>query len=243
MTDDQIAVMIPSSPGDERRYTDEELAIILDRAAERQEGAQSAPGRYTLAEIQEIAAGAGITADHVASVAASLRSQQSPVATESRGAPTLRFEETFDGEISDAVVGELLDLVRRDVGVQGTVTESFGTIQWTAHATLGSSVVSIARRGGRTTIDVAAIRAEGVTVVATLGGIGAFIPTLISGAVLIHVGGMHGPLVALSAIAAGASVSGVTAFSLWKRGMRRAAERTRDLGAKLAEMARRSIGG
>ena len=57
----------------ERRYTEEELALILNRAAERQEGVQSGAPRYTLAEIQEIAAGAGIAPEHVASVATTLR--------------------------------------------------------------------------------------------------------------------------------------------------------------------------
>jgi hypothetical protein len=57
----------------ERRYTEEEMALILNRAAERQEGVQASAPRYTLADIQEIASGAGIAPDHVASVAAALR--------------------------------------------------------------------------------------------------------------------------------------------------------------------------
>jgi hypothetical protein len=42
----------------ERRYTEEDLALILNRAAELQEGAPPSVPRYTLAEIQEIVAGA-----------------------------------------------------------------------------------------------------------------------------------------------------------------------------------------
>src|SRR4026207_245156 len=58
----------------ESLYTDEELAVILNRAAELQDGgARASGGRFTLAEIQEIAAGAGIAASHVATVAASVR--------------------------------------------------------------------------------------------------------------------------------------------------------------------------
>ena len=51
----------------ESLYTDEELALILNRAAEfHEEGARPGEARYTLAEIQEIAAGAGIAASGVA---------------------------------------------------------------------------------------------------------------------------------------------------------------------------------
>jgi len=233
-----------ASPGDERRYTDEELAIILDRAAERQDGVQSGSERYTLAEIQEIAAGAGITPDHVASVAATLNREPSQLAAASDRAPTrLRFEESIDGEVTDPVLGEMLDLVRRDVGVQGKVSESFGTVEWTAQDTMGSSVVTIARRGGRTIVSVASVRAEGVPVLATLGGAGAFLSSIVVGFLLIHVGGLHGPPVAFGAITAGATASAATTLTLWRRGMRRASERTRELGAKLAEVARRSIGG
>ena len=58
----------------ESLYTDEELALILNRAAEfHEEGARRSDARYTLAEIQEIAAGAGIAASDVAAVAARLR--------------------------------------------------------------------------------------------------------------------------------------------------------------------------
>jgi hypothetical protein len=121
------------APVGERRYTEEELALILDRAAERQEGVSPSTPRYTLAEIQEIAAGAGIAADHVASVAASLRNTRAPLRGGLLGAPyRFRFEESVDGEVSDDVVGELLDLVRRELSLQGSVHEALGSVDWTA---------------------------------------------------------------------------------------------------------------
>ena len=92
---DRPARLPATAPGGERRYTEEELALILNRAAEIQEGAQSGTPRYTLADIQEIAAGAGIAPDHVASVAATLRDGRAPRAGGVLGAPhRFRFEET-----------------------------------------------------------------------------------------------------------------------------------------------------
>ena len=39
-----------TAPVAERRYTEEELALILNRAAERQEGVQASAARYSLAD-------------------------------------------------------------------------------------------------------------------------------------------------------------------------------------------------
>ncbi|MGQ0649137.1 MAG: hypothetical protein ACT4P7_16395 [Gemmatimonadaceae bacterium] len=93
---------------------------MLNRAAERQEGgARPGGARYSLAEIQEIAAGAGIAASHVASVAAGLRESRERGAHRFLGAPwRFRFEETIDGEVADDVVGELIELAsgRRRTG-------------------------------------------------------------------------------------------------------------------------------
>lgn len=90
----------------ERRYTEEELALILNRAAERQEGIQPSVPRYTLAEIQEIAAGAGISPEHVTSVAATIRDARAQRRGGVLGAPqSFRFEETIEGEVADDVVG------------------------------------------------------------------------------------------------------------------------------------------
>lgn len=102
----------------ESLYTDEELALILNRAAELQEGgARPSVGRYTLAEIQEIAAGAGIAPSNVAAVAAALRENRQQSSHQFLGAPwRFRSEETIDGELSDEVVAGLIDLARLELG-------------------------------------------------------------------------------------------------------------------------------
>src|SRR6476620_2608021 len=133
----------PTTPVGERRYTEEELALILNRAAERQEGMQASAPRYTLADIQEIAAGAGIAPDHVASVAATLGDARAPRGGGVLGAPhRCRFEDSIEGEVADEVIGELFDLVRRTLGQQGEVTEALGTVEWKAQDAFGHSYVT-----------------------------------------------------------------------------------------------------
>lgn len=122
-------------------YTDEELALILNRAAELQEGgARPGDARYTLAEIQEIAAGAGIAASDVAAVAAGLRDNRERSPHGLLGAPwRFRSEETIDGEVSDDVVGELIDIARRELGLQGRITEALGAVEWTGRDNFGAT--------------------------------------------------------------------------------------------------------
>src|SRR4051812_37105994 len=169
------ATPAPAASAGERRYTEEELALILNRAAERQEGVQASAPRYTLADIQEIAAGAGIAPDHVASVAAALRDERVSRGGGVLGAPDrFRFEESIEGEVADDVVGELFDLVRRTLGVQGEVSEALGMVEWKGQDAFGWSYVTVARRGGRTTIGVLSARGDAAAVAGTVGGLGAF---------------------------------------------------------------------
>src|SRR3954454_18544603 len=169
---------LPTSVG-ERRYTEEELALILNRAAERQEGVPASTPRYTLADIQEIAAGAGIAPEHVASVAAALGDARAPSGGGVLGAPhRFRFEDSIDGEVTDEVVGELFDLVRRTFGVQGAVTEALGTVERKGQDELGGSYVAVARRGGRPPMRILSARGAAVGAATALGGFGAFIGSL-----------------------------------------------------------------
>src|SRR3954470_19358541 len=232
---------LPTSVG-ERRYTEEELALILNRAAERQEGVQASAPRYTLADIQEIAAGAGIAPDHVASVAAALRGERAPTGGGVLGAPhRFRFDESIDGEVADDVVGELFDVVRRTLGLQGEVTEALGTIEWKGQDAFGWSYVTVARRAGRTTIGILSTRTDAVALTWTLGGLGAFFGSLGVGAALVGTVGLAAPLaVAVGmGIATGGAWAGTRAA--WRRFSRRVLARTETLGAALVATARNAV--
>jgi hypothetical protein len=240
---DQPATPARVASAGERRYTEEELALILNRAAERQEGAQHGMPRYTLADIQEIAAGAGIAPEHVSGVVATLRDRRS-----SRGgvlgAPyRFRFEESVDGEVSDDVVAELLDAARRELGLQGEVTEALGSVEWSGQDPMGKTYVTVTRRGGRTTVSVMSARTDAVGLAWTLGGSGAILASI---GVTMSLGQVVGgtladPIVAAAGIAGGFGATWVAARALWRRFARRADDRTETLGAELVARAREAL--
>lgn len=227
----------------ERLYTDEELAVILNKAAELQEGRSGPSGaRHTLAEIQEIAAGAGIAPSHVAAVAAGLRENSERRTNRFFGAPwRFRFEETIDGEVSDDVVGELIDIARRELGLQGRINEALGTVEWTGRDAFGSTHVTVARRGGRTTIGVLSARTDAAAVAGVLGVTGAVLGSLGAGFALAATAGLVAPVAAAAGIVAGSGSSWLSMRTTWRRYARRCVERTTALSEALVSAARRAV--
>jgi len=225
----------------EALYTEEELALILNRAAELQEGG-AVGGRYTLAEIQEIAAGAGIAPSHVASVAAGLRETRERTASGFLGAPwRFRSEEWIDGEVSDDVVGELIELARREVGLQGSVTEALGTVEWKGRDNFGVTYVSIARRAGRTTITVSSRRSDAAALSGVLGVTGAVLGSLGLGFALAATAGLVAPLAAVGGLVGASGSSWLSMRLTWRRYAHRHAERTAALCTALAAEARHAV--
>jgi hypothetical protein len=232
----------PTTSVGERRYTEEELALILNRAAERQEGVQSGAPRYTLAEIQEIAAGAGIAPEHVASVATTLRDARAPRGGGLLGAPDrFRFEESIEGEVADDVVGELFDLVRRTLGLQGEVTEALGTLEWKGQDSLGWNYVTVARRGGRTTIGVLSARSDAAAATVTFAGMGAIFGSGGLVAALSSIAGLADPLAAIAGIGLGTTGVWAALRATWRRYAQRVVARTESLGSALVAAARQAI--
>jgi hypothetical protein len=239
---DQLAPRAPTAPVRERRYTEEELALILNRAAERQEGVQASTPRYTLADIQEIAAGAGIAPDHVASVAATLGDQPASTTGGVLGAPhRFRFDETIDGEVSDEVIGELFDLVRRALGQRGEVAVALGTVEWKSQDAFGHTYVSVARRGGRTMIGILSERVDAVALTWLTGGLGALFGSLGIGSALVATVGLAGPLAAIAGVGIAGGGSWASMRGMWRRYTRGVVGRTETLGSALVAAAREAV--
>lgn len=226
----------------ESLYTEEELALILKRAAELQEGgAQPSNARYTLAEIQEIAAGAGIAASDVAAVAAGLRDNRERSAHPLLGAPwRFRCDEMIDGEVSDDVVGELIDLARRELGVQGRVTEALGTVEWNGRDAFGSTHVTVTRRAGRTMIGVLSARTDAVAVAGVLGVTGAVVASVGLG-IALATAGLVAPLAAVAGTIGATGSSWLSTRITWRLYARRYAERATGLSASLISASRRAV--
>lgn len=241
MTNDRPARPPAATPPAERRYTEEDLALILNRAAELQEGVQPSTPRYTLADIQEIAAGAGIAREHVERVALSLGSKPARRETSVLGAPwKFRFDESIEGTIADDAVAELFELARRELGLQGRISEALGAIEWTAKDASGTTSVTVARRGGRTSISVLLARTDAAAVATTIGSTSAILGFLFL-ATLVGSAGLGGPLALLAGLGIGGGGSFLSTRLTWRRFARRYAEQTDTLGSELVAAARRAV--
>jgi hypothetical protein len=197
--------------------------------------------RYSLADIKEIAAGAGIAPDHVASVAMSLRDQPTHREGGFLGAPSrFRFDDSIAGELSDDAVAELLEIARRELGVQGEVIEALGAIEWKAQDSLGWTHVTVARRGGQTTIGILSVRSDAVAAAGTAGGLGTFFGSLTLSMMLGGPGGVAKPIAVLAGIALATTSSWLAVRVAWHRYSRRSVERVNALGSALIEAARRT---
>ena len=115
-------------PGE--RYSEQEMALILKRAAELQEGADGRGVHRSLAEIQDIAAEAGIEPAFVTEAVAELHRPRARIGW--LGAPT-RFheEQKVTRKLTPAEIGGLLDQGRRVSGfVQPVKIQTQGGVRF-----------------------------------------------------------------------------------------------------------------
>jgi hypothetical protein len=143
--------MIPSH--DERRYSDEEFALILRTASEgrgRPETTTPQEG-LTLSEILGIAAEVGIDPEGVSKAAALLPSGE--VTTMIRligGPPRHRLEHRVPGEVPAKGLGRLVDVARRVLDTQGESREVLRGLEWSGGTATTSARVTVTPRDGET---------------------------------------------------------------------------------------------
>ena len=238
----------PARPVDARtgeRFTEQQLVEILRRAADRQEGlVTEADGRFSLEEIQQIAAEVGIEPTHVATAAAELTAAPPPQSG-ALGAPLVfRFERWVDGEVSRSTIGELIDIARRQTGLQGTVSEALDMVEWRGRGNMDASYVSITPRHGRTKISVMHSRVDAATVTVTATGLGALGAAAGIGSALVPVAAEWGPLAAATAVLVSIGWAGGGAWlvtrSIWRRFARKYTGSVVALGTELVEAAQRA---
>lgn len=149
----------------DRKFNDEEVALIIKRAAELQQTQQeeSEPSTaLTLIEVEEIAREAGIDPKLIRQAAHGLdRPSQTSRPSPWLGAPTsLVFERVIDGEIPIEEYEPLINEIRRTLGDNGVPSVLGRTLAWTSSNQGGRRRngrmvnVSVASRSGATTIRV-----------------------------------------------------------------------------------------
>jgi hypothetical protein len=154
------------SPKRERKFNDEEVALIIKRAAELQQTEQASeePGNaLSLSEVEEIAKEAGIDPRLIRRAAQGLeRPSETSRPSPWIGAPTrIVFERVVDGEIPVEEFESLVNEIRRTFGDNGMPSVLGRTLAWTSTQTGGRRHsrgrqvdVSVTSRGGVTTIRV-----------------------------------------------------------------------------------------
>ena len=121
------------------QFSEEEAQRIFARAAERQHAAGDAPPGFSLDELTEIGAAAGLSPEHLRAAVAEVHAEQAaPGAETFGGVPVaVRRSRVLPGPLTDesweAVVGRL----RRTFGSKGLTTEVGRTREWTGTNTAG----------------------------------------------------------------------------------------------------------
>jgi hypothetical protein len=138
------------------RYSEEEVGLILRRAAEIQAGRS-----MTLAELEAAATEAGIEGALIRRAAVELRTRREPESLELSGlfGPTrLAYERRVEGAIRAPHWDEILAEIRRRLGNYGLVGQQSKELVWQSKKLSGEAVrdirVSVFARRGHTVISV-----------------------------------------------------------------------------------------
>ncbi len=232
-----------------RRYSEQEVSLILRRAAELQADQPGAASGTSLAELEEIAREAGLDPALVRRAATDLATA-SPGAAASRflgAARRLHVERVVDGELSGDDLEALVDEVRRTFGEPGIVSALGRTVTWTpTPAQYGSKsagrrvFVTLTRRGGQTTL-----RAEedlspmaGGLFGGLMGGLGG---GLTAPAIAIGVGAFHAALPVVGIVGTLIGGSYALARGIYVALARRRERALRQLVERLGAYAERAV--
>lgn len=220
----------------ERRYSDEEVATILERALASSSGGTHLPARretdgITLAQLESVAAEAGIDALRVREAALTLGDESGEEDGSALFGPPAShvFDRVVEGEVPPGRMSDVVAAIRRLTKGTGTVTEVGDWLEWTSGEDR-SLHVTVKPEGGRTRLQVVASSALLLAAITVPTGL----VTLIAFAVLIKNG------LLTTGLGAGLGVA-VLAFvrALWELLGRRAGRGYEEFADRLtAEVAR-----
>lgn len=156
----------------DRRYTDQEVALVLQRAAEieeRRAGASATRG-LTLRELHEIARDVGLSPAVIDEAVLAVETGARPHAGSLLGAPLSgKTARGLPTRLDEAALRRLIRLVEEQVEATGTVTEALGTVRWTSvpsgHKFAGTVQVSVSSGEQETQIQVVHRYPEGLRAV------------------------------------------------------------------------------
>lgn len=202
-----------------RRYNEKEVSRLLKRAGELQRSERSVPSPtgLTLAELEEIAAEAGLDIASLRRAATEIESSgpggSSSLGLKVAGAPTrLLLERTLPFEATDQAFEELVPVIQVGTDAPGQLSQVGRTLSWNSQsqANPGALTILVSARKGETLIRIEERFANlaGGLFGGVLGGAGGGLGIGAGGAIAAALGG--GALfVAIPAVVVGGVFTGV----------------------------------
>jgi len=219
----------------ERTFTDQEVALILRRAMERQEDGAERRDGLALRDVREIAREIGVDPELVSEVAGQLPTAGGAGESRWLGEP-MRYELRLahDAASTPEQLQDLMMQVRSITQQQGQLHEVLGALEWTTGGDLDQLAVTARTRGDRTTVQIVADRG-GAAAVSAIGftAIGLF-AAAVTGSII-----EPGVVGGVALMTSGAASGMLLGWATWRRGSRLFREKL----ARLADGIRQSLGG
>jgi hypothetical protein len=220
-------------PKDRGGYTDREMRLIFERAGQLDVESGS-ERRFTLAELREMGAQAGLDPADISTAAAAIRSE--PTTGGMLGAPTRFTAVSFTRRRLDAAaVAEIVLRIREATGYHGDLRDVPGGMEWRVRHPMGQIIVDFSPKNSGTRVDVLVSREDQAAALVVGAGTGGLLIGL-GTALFVGAGLDAGVAVAVGAgaVAAVASAWG-SARLIWSGFGRRLAARTSSLSQMITE--------
>jgi hypothetical protein len=219
--------MQSEDPLDVSGFTHQEMRLIFERAGNA-EATRDKPQPYTLAEIEAIGVEAGLDVGDIRRAAATVRDVS--LAHRILGSPT-RFQASHfvKSPLGQEGLAEVVDALRRDVGIHGELRFVPDGVEWQARPALGAIIVHFTPRRKGTRISVLVAREDAAVVAVLVGCAAGFVTGVVCG-VAATVASNGVALLGLGAFVTGTVVGAYASMRLiWQRASRRAAGITKSL--------------
>lgn len=221
------------SQDDRRRFTDQEVALILKKASELDEARGSSAGTgLSRKDLEEIAREAGISVGSIGQAIAEVSARQTGQ-TFFRGPMVHRTVRAVEGELDREALKRLIRVVDERASTPGTLAEALDSVRWTSQDRFRSTQVTITPQDGETSIQVtekAMGRLARITHFVP-GAVGLMVGTSVLGS--LHLPPSAEVLGLVAAVGAGLAAGRL----LWNRLSWRSAERVQELAEALGREA------
>lgn len=134
------------------RFTDQQLALILKRAANLQ--AAGDESRHSLEEIRQIAAQVGIPPELVTRAASEVVEGRRPPGGLLGPETSFFASSSIPMRVASSAFPELLSVMRRRVGSPGNTSEISGSLEWRGDTRYSSLLVTVTPGEGETVVAV-----------------------------------------------------------------------------------------